>query len=104
MTAERVEMDERNEPGRQRQHSVITAEERRLIDEAVAKGRVTRIPTGASAFERTYIWKPGRKNSMKLVLVDDGTERKPGEAWRRQIAEQGRLAKARNSAQGRKRK
>ena len=73
----------------------ITTEERRMIDEAVASGRVTRVPTGASAFRQDYGWGPDRGGSMKLHPVDADPNRKPGQAWRRQISEESRLARAR---------
>ena len=63
-----------------RQSSQITEEERALIDEAVAAGRVTRVPMGASAFSRSYVWDSKHKHSMKLQVVDDGSDRKPGYA------------------------
>ena len=88
-------MDETSVLERPRRYSVITAEERRLIDEAVAQGRVTRVPTGASAFERKYIWKAQGKNSMRLVQVQDGSGHKPGDVWRRQSAGDALRARAR---------
>jgi len=75
--------------------SKITAEERRLIDDAVAAGRVTRVPTGASAFNREYVWASGYRGSMELRPVGVDPTRKPGYVWRREIAEDGRLAAAR---------
>ena len=78
-------MDDINRLNRDRKYSTVTEEERALIDEAVAAGRVTRVPMGASAFSRNYVWDPTHKNSMKLQVVDDGSDRKPGYAWRRQI-------------------
>ena len=78
-------MDDINRLNRDRKYSTVTEEERALIDEAVAAGRVTRVPMGASAFSRSYVWDPTHKHSMKLQAVDDGSDRKPGFAWRRQI-------------------
>ena len=80
-------MDDINRLNRDRTYSTVTEEERALIDEAVAAGRVTRVPMGASAFSRNYIWDSSHKSSMKLQAVDDGSDRKPGYAWRRQINE-----------------
>lgn len=88
-------MDEMNQREKGKQYSRITAEERRLIDEAVAAGRVTRVPTGVSAFSQNYVWGPDRGGSMKLHPVDADPNRKPGQVWRRQIDEDGRLAGAR---------
>ena len=46
-------MDERNRLDRDRTVTTrITDEERRLIDEAVAAGRVTRVPTGPAPSAR----------------------------------------------------
>ena len=78
-------MDDINRLNRDRKYSTVTEEERALIDEAVAAGRVTRVPMGSSAFSRTYVWNPKHKNSMKLQEVDDGSDRRPGHAWRRQV-------------------
>lgn len=89
-------MDEINTLERQKRYSGITAEERQLIDAAVAEGRVTRVPTGASAFARADVWKPGHENSMKLVAVEEDPDHKPGAIWRRQIAQDGRLAGTRS--------
>ena len=94
-------MDERNRLDRDRTVKTrITDEERCLIDEAVAAGRVTRVPTGASAFSQNYVWGRDRGGSMKLQLVDPDQSRKPGYAWRRRIDEDGRLAGARGRMRG----
>ena len=78
----------------------ITPEERRLIDEAIAAGRVTYLPMGASAFSRDYQWQRDRRGAMVLRTAGDRADRRPGYAWRREIGEEGRLAGARGRMQG----
>ena len=68
-----------------RQSSQITEEERALIDEAVAAGRVTRVPMGASAFSRSYVWVKESGGGMQLRSVGASPDRRPGHTWRRQI-------------------
>jgi DNA-binding CsgD family transcriptional regulator len=46
----------------------VTDEERRLIDEAVAAGKVQKIPTGKSALDEEYIWGKTTRGSFGLVL------------------------------------
>lgn len=46
----------------------VTDEERRLIDEAVAAGKVQKIPTGKSALDDEYIWGKTTRGSFGLVL------------------------------------
>ena len=95
-------MDELNRLDRDRRSARITDEERRLIDEAVAAGRVTRVPTGASAFTRDYVWGPDSGRGMKLVQVNGDPNGKPGQVWRRQICEDGQLAGALDKHRSRK--
>ena len=95
-------MDELNRLDRDRRYSSITDEERALIDEAVAAGRVTRVPTGASAFTQEYVWGSDGYRGMKLRLVNGDSNRKPGWPWRRQISEEGRLAGARGKPPARR--
>lgn len=70
--------------------SEIDAQERRLIDEAIAAGKVEKIPTGKSAFAEDYVWEGDRNSSHgvgKLVSVVPRTfkERKAryNKAWGR---------------------
>ena len=84
-------MKDINTLDRERSPSRITEEERRLIDEAVAEGRVTRAPIGASAFKQDYIWSHG----MKLVPVGTPEFQKPGYAWRRDFSASAKLARVR---------
>ena len=95
-------MDELNRMDRDRRYACVTDEERALIDEAVAAGRVTRVPTGASAFTQEYVWRPNPKGGMKLQLVNGDPNRKPGWPWRRQIDGEGRMAGARGKHRSRK--
>ena len=86
---DRAGMNEMNTLERNRRYARITPEERRLIDEAIAQGRVTRVPTGASAFRQDYVWARNRDGKgMKLQRV--GESDKPGAAWHRDIDEQAR--------------
>ena len=84
-------MKDMNTLDRERSPSRITEEERRLIDDAVAAGKVTQVPTGASAFSQDYIWSHG----MKLVPVETSETQKPGYAWRRDFSSSARLARGR---------
>ena len=50
----------------------ISAAERKMIDDAIAAGRVQRIPTGKSAFSEELQYCADRK---RVVLKDDATRR-----------------------------
>ena len=88
-------MKDINTLDRERSPSRITEEERRLIDEAVAEGRVTRVSIGASAFKQEYIWASGGRHGMQLVSVGTSESRKPGYAWRRDFSASAKLARVR---------
>ena len=62
--------------------SPLSDDERRLIDEAVTAGRVTRCPTGAMATAVEWVWEPGKdREGGKLVQVGGA-----GRSWREQKA------------------
>ena len=88
-------MEDMNIPDYERSPSRITEEERRLIDEAVAAGEVTRVPIGASAFKQDYIWAPNGKSRMNLQPVGVDPDRKSGYAWRKDFSASAKLARTR---------
>jgi DNA-binding CsgD family transcriptional regulator len=49
--------------------SPLSADDRRLIDEAVTAGRVTRCPTGAMATAVEWVWQPNPVEGGRLVQV-----------------------------------
>jgi hypothetical protein len=63
--------------------SPLSAEMRRLIDEAVTAGRVTRCPTGAMATAVEWVWEPGKGDREGGKLVQVGG---PGRSWKAQRA------------------
>jgi DNA-binding CsgD family transcriptional regulator len=63
--------------------SPLSDDERRLIDEAVTAGRVTRCPTGAMATAVEYQWIPAkslREHSVGQLVQVGG----PGRSWKAQ--------------------
>ena len=54
----------------------LTEEDRQLIDEAVAKGHVTRIPTGVFALARQYRWSGSQLVNLTLRPSAQATKRR----------------------------